>query len=248
MVVRPVARDAATRHRGARRRRVRRTVDVAQSRAHRDVRASRDGAAATLSDFSYAASGIVLVAAAALARSDSAARHRRALRRSPPPISSRLSSRCARWAPHRGSASGAAVWRRYRAIWSDVAWSLFGVTTWNIQGQALTVPGRGDRRPRRLCADRGRHSCCSARCARRSPRWSTCSAPISWRHLPEGHYRRVTVTLYSVCAIIVLSCARRRRGIWLGWPYLEAHIFGGKFADAAMPLIVDCRGSRRRSI
>src|SRR4029077_1550330 len=27
--------------------------------------------------------------------------------------------------------------RRYRAIWSDVAWSLFGTTTWAIQGQGL---------------------------------------------------------------------------------------------------------------
>src|SRR4051812_26254514 len=29
------------------------------------------------------------------------------------------------------------MWRRYRAIWSDIAWSLFGTTTWAIQGQGL---------------------------------------------------------------------------------------------------------------
>ena len=29
------------------------------------------------------------------------------------------------------------VWRRYRAIWSDISWSLFGTTTWAIQGQGL---------------------------------------------------------------------------------------------------------------
>src|SRR5215213_9545871 len=29
------------------------------------------------------------------------------------------------------------VWLRYRTIWYDVAWSLFGTTTWAIQGQGL---------------------------------------------------------------------------------------------------------------
>jgi len=60
--------------------------------------------------------------------------------------------------------------------------------------------------------------------------------------LADGRYRRVTVTLYTVSAIIVLSCLSAGVCIWLGWPLLQAHVFGAKFADARMPLMVTLAG------
>ena len=99
--------------------------------------ARRATGAVTLSDISYTASGIALVAVAlwldqegervtsvlaalAIANLIAIGVALRALR-----LRIRVSLR-------------AAVWRRYRRIWSDVAWSLFGATTWNIQSQGMT--------------------------------------------------------------------------------------------------------------
>ena len=37
-------------------------------------------------------------------------------------------------------------------------------------------------------------------------------------------------------------CATAGAAIWLIWPYLDAHIFSGKFDHAAMPLVVTLCG------
>ena len=48
--------------------------------------------------------------------------------------------------------------------------------------------------------------------------------------------------MYSVVALIVFCCLGVAGTVWLGWPLLDVYIFGGKFADASMPLIVVLSG------
>jgi O-antigen/teichoic acid export membrane protein len=135
----------------------------------------------------------------------------------------------------------AAVWRRYRRIWSDVAWSLFGATTWNIQSQALTFLVAAIAGP-------AAYAPIAAGAVLFSPLRQAVNAFINVFRadfvaaLAEGRYRRLNVTIYSVCALILLSCAAAGGAIWLTWPYLDAHILAGKFDHAAMPLVVTLCG------
>jgi len=197
-------------------------------------------AAATASDFSYAASGIVFVIAAlgmrahispvtgvllALAGANLLAiivafrvlcvRPRVTFRRS--------------------------VWRRYGAIRSDVAWSLVGVVTWSIQSQALLVLVAAIAGP-------AAYAPVAAGMVLLSPLRPAIWALINVARpkfavaLADGKTRQVSMILCSLCAIVALSCLAAGAVIWLGWAYLEAHIFDGKFSDAQMPLIVGLSG------
>jgi O-antigen/teichoic acid export membrane protein len=133
------------------------------------------------------------------------------------------------------------IWQRYRAIWPDLVWSLIGVTTWNIQGQAMmflvaAIAGPAGYAP------------IAAGIVLFSPLRPAISAVVNAFRpdfvsaLVDGRYRHVTVTLYTMSAIIVVSCLAVGVCIWLGWPLLQAHVFGAKFAGASMPLIVTLAG------
>lgn len=195
---------------------------------------------ATTSDFSYACSGIVLVTALlyfgspvpnvtsvlavlSIANIIAICVALQALRKLP-----RITGR-------------RSVWHRYRAIWPDIAWSLISATTWSIQGQALMFLIAAFTGP-------AAYAPVAAGIVLFSPLRPAISAvmnvfrPDFVRALAEGRYRHVTVTLYSLSGIIVLSCVAFGTCIWLGWPLLESHVFGTKFAQASMPLIVFLSG------
>src|ERR1043166_5327987 len=92
---------------------------------------------ATVSDLSYSATGIALVAALIFTNSGApllvpvlvalAAANVVGIA-----VALRCSGRPVRMSLRRG------VRARYAAIWSEIMWSLVWVTTWNVQGQAQT--------------------------------------------------------------------------------------------------------------
>jgi O-antigen/teichoic acid export membrane protein len=133
------------------------------------------------------------------------------------------------------------IWQRYRAIWPDLVWSLVGATTWNIQRHAMMFLVA-------VMAGPAAYAPVAAGIVLFSPLRPAISAvvdvfrPDFVSALADGRYRRVTATLYMVSAIIVLSCVAAGICIWLGWPLLQAHVFGAKFAGASMPLIVTLAG------
>jgi O-antigen/teichoic acid export membrane protein len=133
------------------------------------------------------------------------------------------------------------VWRRYGRIRSDIAWSLIGATTWNVQSQALTFLVAATAGP-------AAYAPIAAGLLLFTPLRPAVNAFINVFRadfvsaLGEGNYRRLKVTLYGVCGVIALACAAVAAGIWLAWPFLDAHIFAGKFDHASMPLIVTLSG------
>ena len=204
------------------------------------VRAQSWFSAATLSDFSYLSTGIIFVTLLLWLRQGSAevtdilwalaaanvvaiimAFHALGVR---PRISFRSS-----------------VWRRYGAIRSDVGWSLVGASTWSVQSQALLFLVAAIAGP-------AAYAPIAAGIVLFSPLRPANVALINVFRpefvaaLAAGKLRRLTRMMYSLCAVIILSCVAVGAVIWLGWPYLEAHIFGGKFAGAAFPLIVGLTG------
>ena len=134
-----------------------------------------------------------------------------------------------------------AVWRRYRAIWPDVAWSLVSATTWNVQSQALTFLVA-------IFAGPAAYAPVAAAIVLFSPMRPAMSAVVNVFRpefaaaLAGGHYRRARLTLYSLCGIIALSCIAAGTVVWLGWPLIQTYIFAGKFAADPMPLIVALTG------
>jgi O-antigen/teichoic acid export membrane protein len=196
--------------------------------------------AATFSDFSYSLSGIVFVALLLW------------LRQGSPQVTDVL------WALAAANAVAitvafralgvrprvsfrASVWQRYRTIRSDVGWSLLGAATWSVQSQALLFLVAAIAGP-------AAYAPIAAGMVLFSPLRPAIAALINVFRpefaaaLAEGKLGRLRLMMYSLCAIIVLSCLTAGGVVWLGWPYLEAHIFGGKFAQAAMPLIVGLSG------
>ena len=129
------------------------------------------------------------------------------------------------------------VWQRYRAIWPDIGWSLVSTTTWSIQGQALMFLVAAIAGPEAYAP-------IAAGTLLFSPIRLAIAAVINVFRpdfvmaLKEERYHRLTMTLYSLTAVIVMSCLAAGLCIWLGWPWLEAHVFGAKLAHASMPLIV----------
>jgi O-antigen/teichoic acid export membrane protein len=133
------------------------------------------------------------------------------------------------------------IWRRYRAIWSDVAWSLVGTTTWAVQGQALmflvaAIVGPAAYAPLAAAAVlfTPLHPAISA--------FINVFRPDFAALLARRQLSRLRVTLYAIVGLIMLSCAAVGCAIWLGWPLLEAYLFAGKFDSAPMPLIVALSG------
>ena len=202
--------------------------------------ARRAVAAATLSDFSYSASGILFVGTVLWLLPDlpqltgvllalTGANILAIL------VALRAAGRRARVSFRRG------IWRRYRTIWSEVVWSLVGTTTWNIQGQALLFLVAAIVGP-------AAYAPLAAGAVLFTPLRPAISAfinvfrPAFAVALARGQLRRLRVTMYSTAALIMLCCAGAGGAIWLGWPLLNAYIFAGKFADAPMPLIVALSG------
>ena len=133
------------------------------------------------------------------------------------------------------------VWRRYRAIWSDVAWSLVGTTTWAVQGQALVFLVAAIVGP-------AAYAPLAVGMVLFTPLRPAISAfinvfrPDFGAALAQGQLDRLRTTMRSIVALIILASAAVGGAIWLGWPLLETHLFAGKFDNAPMPLIVALSG------
>lgn len=202
--------------------------------------ARRAAGAVTLSDIGYTTSGIVLVVVAlwldqegervtsvlgalAIANVIAIAVALRSLR-----LRIRVSLR-------------GAVWRRYRGIWSDVAWSLFGATTWSVQSQGMMFLVAAIAGP-------AAYAPIAAGYVLFNPVRQIVVAFLNVfradfvRALAEDRYRRLNVTIYSACGLILFCCLAAGVAIWLVWPYLDAHILGNKFDHASMPLVVTLCG------
>ena len=133
------------------------------------------------------------------------------------------------------------VWRRYRAIWSDVAWSLVGTTTWAVQGQALVFLVAAIVGP-------AAYAPLAVGMVLFTPLRPAISAfinvfrPDFGAALARGQLGRLRTAMRSIVALIVLACVAVGGAIWLGWPLLETYLFAGKFDNAPMPLIVALSG------
>jgi D-aspartate ligase len=133
------------------------------------------------------------------------------------------------------------IWRRYRTIWSDVVWSLVGTTAWTIQGQGLMFLVAATVGP-------AAYAPIAIGALLFTPLRPAISALINVfrpgfaANLARRQFYRLRVTMYSIVAFVVLSCIGVSGAIWLGWPLLDTYIFGGKFANASMPLIVVLSG------
>lgn len=133
------------------------------------------------------------------------------------------------------------VWRRYRAIWSDVAWSLVGTTTWAVQGQALVFLVAAIVGP-------AAYAPLAVGMVLFTPLRPAISAfinvfrPDFGAALAQGQLDRLRTTMRSIVALIILACVAVGGAIWLAWPLLETHLFADKFDNAPMPLIVALSG------
>jgi len=131
--------------------------------------------------------------------------------------------------------------RRYQRIWSNVAWSLFGTATWNVQGQGLMFLVASIAGP-------AAYAPIAAATVLFNPLRPAVAAfvyvfrPDFVRALVERRSRHLIVVSSVVSVIIVSGCGLVGIAIWLAWPYLDAHIFGNKFAGASMPLILALSG------
>jgi O-antigen/teichoic acid export membrane protein len=134
-----------------------------------------------------------------------------------------------------------AVWRRYRAIWSDVAWSLVGTTTWAVQGQALVFLVAAIVGP-------AAYAPLAVGMVLFTPLRPAISAfinvfrPDFGSALAQGQIGRLRVMMLSITVLILLSSGAVGGAIWLGWPLLETYLLAGKFDNAPMPLIVALSG------
>jgi len=131
--------------------------------------------------------------------------------------------------------------RRYQNIWSNVAWSLFGTATWNIQGQGLMFLVASIAGP-------AAYAPIAAATVLFNPLRPAVAAfvgvfrPDFVRALVARRVRHLILVSSVVSAMIVFGCALVGIVIWFAWPYLDAHIFGDKFGDASMPLILALSG------
>lgn len=130
---------------------------------------------------------------------------------------------------------------RYRAIWSDIVWSLIGVTTWNIQGQAPMFVVAAFAGP-------AAYAPIAAAIVLFNPLRTALGAfvnvvrPEFATGLALGLHRQVQLTLLSSSAVIALCCLAFDAAVWLGWDVLNAHIYGDKFSNVSMPLIAALAG------
>jgi O-antigen/teichoic acid export membrane protein len=130
---------------------------------------------------------------------------------------------------------------RYRAICLDIVWSLVGVTTWSIQGQAPMFVVAAFVGP-------AAYAPIAAGIVLFNPTRTALGAfinvvrPEFAAGLAHSLHRQVKLTLYSSSAVIILCCLAFGAAIWLSWDMLNAHIYGNKFSTASMPLIVTLAG------
>lgn len=129
------------------------------------------------------------------------------------------------------------VRRLYGGILSEIWWSLIWVTTWNIQGQGLmflvaAIVGPAAYAPiaAGLVLFRPLRTGVGAFINVVRPEFAT--------GLAEGRHRQVKLTLFGSLGGIALGCLAFGACIWLGWPILSDYVYGAKFPNASMPLIV----------
>jgi O-antigen/teichoic acid export membrane protein len=131
----------------------------------------------------------------------------------------------------------ASVRARYRRIWVDIAWSLFGVTMWNIQGQAQTFLVAAIAGP-------AAYAPIAAGMVLFNPLRLALGSifnvirPEFAAGLADPRHGRVRLTFYGSMVVTALACSAYGACVWLGWSVLEGHFYGGKFAHASMPVIV----------
>ena len=196
--------------------------------------------AATLSDFSYSASGVLSIAGILLLLPDVPQLTGVLLALTLANIVAISVALRAQSRPARVSFSKQ-IWRRYRAIWSDIAWSLFGTTTWAIQGQGLMFLVAAIVGP-------AAYAPLAVGVVLFTPLRPAISAfinvfrPDFGAALARGDLGRLRATMLFITMLIIFACAGVAGAIWLGWPLLETYLFAGKFANAPMPLIVALSG------
>jgi len=131
--------------------------------------------------------------------------------------------------------------RRYQRIWSNVAWSLFGTAAWNVQGQGLMFLVASIAGP-------AAYAPIAAATVLFNPLRPAVAAfvyvfrPDFVHALVARRFHHLIVVSFVVSVTIVFGCALVGIAIWVAWPYLDAHIFGDKFAGVSMPLILALSG------
>jgi O-antigen/teichoic acid export membrane protein len=129
------------------------------------------------------------------------------------------------------------VRRSYRAIFGEIGWSLIWVTTWNIQGQGLMFMVAAIVGP-------AAYAPIAAGIVLFGPLRTGVGAFINVVRpefacgLAEERYRQVKLTLFGSFAVIAWVCVAYGAAVWMGWPLLAQYVYGAKFANASMPLIV----------
>lgn len=126
---------------------------------------------------------------------------------------------------------------RYLKTWRDIAWSLFGVTTWNIQGQALTflvAATHGVTAFAPIAAGivvfRPFNTMVTAGVNVLRPRLAS---DIARNRLHEARW-----TLLISLAIALATSAVYCAALWIGWPLLDRHLFCGRFPPGTMETIM----------
>ena len=126
---------------------------------------------------------------------------------------------------------------RYLKTWRDIAWSLFGVTTWNIQGQALTflvAATHGVTAFAPIAAGivvfRPFNTMVTAGVNVLRPRLAS--------DIARDRHREARRTLLVSLSIALAASAAYCTALWLAWPLLDRHLFAGRFAPGTMETIM----------
>ncbi len=126
---------------------------------------------------------------------------------------------------------------RYFKTWRDIAWSLFGVTTWNIQGQALTflvAATHGVTAFAPIAAGivvfRPFNTMVTAGINVLRPRLAS--------DMARGRQADALRTLLISMAIALTASAIYCTALWLAWPLLDRHVFAGRFPKGTMETIM----------
>lgn len=126
---------------------------------------------------------------------------------------------------------------RYLKTWRDIAWSLFGVTTWNVQGQALTflvAATHGVTAFAPIAAGivvfRPFNTMVTAGINVLRPRLAS--------DMARGRQSDALRTLLISMAIALTASAIYCTALWLAWPLLDRHVFAGRFPNGTMETIM----------
>jgi O-antigen/teichoic acid export membrane protein len=198
--------------------------------------ARREMATATLADLSYFVSGIVLIGALLLLE-------RGAIQVAEVLAALAVANLLAIAVGLKGQGRRprvslrAGVRARYRAIWQEIAWSLVAVTTWSVQGQAqmflvAAIVGPAAYAPiaAGIVLFRPLRTAVGALVNVIRPEFATA--------LADRALHRVKLTIAASFAAVTLGCLAYGLLVLIAWSFLTEQIFGEKFSDASMPLIV----------